>query len=55
MGPQALTLINDNTAFRDNVSTVSGGGGPGGGVDNLLTEDGDNFLLEDGTSVILLE
>ena len=29
--------------------------GFGGGVDNLLTEDRFSILLEDGTSVILLE
>jgi len=31
------------------------GGGVGSGVDNLLLETDDNFLLEDGSSVILLE
>lgn len=42
----ALTLGNSVLAARDAA---------GGGVDNLLMEDGANLLLEDGTSVLLKE
>jgi hypothetical protein len=33
---------------------VVGGGGPGAGVDDLLLESTDHFLLEGGTDVLII-